>query len=401
MKYLQEYLDTYGDISFRDKPFNEVDNLIFSQLIYNDFGTIVEQDKRVFLSDAAAEFAAQHPEEKIDTLLDVAKRAARLLALVGKKRRYSGTVICNYINNISDAIDKQICAASFITSDGAMMVAFRGTDATVAGFKESAMLAYMFPVPAQIEALHYFQESAMLHRGKVRLCGHSKGGNLAIFAAVNCSNSLKKKIDTVYAFDAPGFPEWFFERYDYQQIRDSLHIVNPSNSIVGRALAMEKEPELVISTAKRGRQHNVATWVIEDDGFARAEAYTEESDKLGAYVNDLVAYIGDEDLEVFYDALEQTANQLGISDFYDLKEVDTNLVFIIIDSIQTLNPEQKKRFRALVMKVASDAAKDYMSGAATWAKGKVKTISQKLPFVGKNKEEKAESTDTVQTETDG
>lgn len=407
MEYLREYLEKYGDVSFRDKPFNEIDSLIFSQLIYNDFGDIVRPEERIFLGDAAEEFCEKYPEEKIDTLLDVAKRAAQLLTMVAKKRRFSGTVLCNYIDNINDALDKQISAVNFITADGAVTVAFRGTDATVAGFKESAMLAYMFPVPAQIEALHYFQETAMLHRGAVRLCGHSKGGNLAIFAAVNCSNSLKKKIDTVYAFDAPGFPEWFFERYDYRQIRDCLHIVNPSNSIVGRALTMEKEPEIVISMAKHGRQHNVATWKIQDDAFERAEKYTEDSDKLGAYLNELVAYIGDKDLEVFYDALEQTANQMGISDFYDLKEVDTNLLFIIIDSIQTLNPEQKKRFRALVVKVMSDAAKDYVSGAATWAKSYVKNISQKLPlekipfeklpFVGKSKDEKSEYND----ETDG
>lgn len=69
------------------------------------------------------------------------------------------------------------------------------------------MLSYMFPVPAQIEALYYFQETASLSEGDVRVCGHSKGGNLAVFAAVSCSNSLKKRIRGVYEYDAPGFPE--------------------------------------------------------------------------------------------------------------------------------------------------------------------------------------------------
>ena len=70
-------------------------------------------------------------------------------------------------------------------------MAFRGTDTSITGVKESAMLSYMFPVPAQIEALYYFQETASLTEGDVRVCGHSKGGNLAVFAAVSCSNSLK------------------------------------------------------------------------------------------------------------------------------------------------------------------------------------------------------------------
>lgn len=89
--------------------------------------------------------------------------------------------------------------------DGSDVVAFRGTDVTVTGVKESAMLSYMFPVPAQIEALYYFQETSMLHSGDIILCGHSKGGNLAVFAAVNCSNSLKSGLQPCMKMMHPAF----------------------------------------------------------------------------------------------------------------------------------------------------------------------------------------------------
>lgn len=88
-------------------------------------------------------------------------------------------------------------------------VAFRGTDVTITGIKESAMLSYMFPVPAQIEALHYFQESAMVFEGNVYACGHSKGGNLAVFAAVNCSNSLKNRLSVCMNLMLRAFPIGF------------------------------------------------------------------------------------------------------------------------------------------------------------------------------------------------
>ncbi len=385
MKYLLEYLEKYGSKYFIEEPLNEVDSLIFSQLIYNNFKGIVVNEAPITLREAATEFYKQYTAAELDALMNVAKRASQLLSACANTKRFGEVRLSHFIDNINDAIDKQICAVNFVLPDATRVVAFRGTDASVAGFKESAMLAYMFPVPAQIEALHYFQETAMLSLGSVYACGHSKGGNLAIFAAVNCSNSLKRKIEGIDAFDAPGFPSWFFERYDYRQIRDKIHLFNPQTSIIGRALVMEKEPNIVLSEAKRAKQHSVATWVIEDKAFQRVLAYDEESDKISNYLNKLVLEIGEEDLGVFYDALEGTAGRMGISNFYDIKAMDTNLTTIFLDSIRTLEPAQRERLRAIVLRIAADIAKDYMAGAKTKAGTVIKNVTHKLPLTGKKK----------------
>ncbi|MCR5208368.1 MAG: DUF2974 domain-containing protein [Eubacterium sp.] len=381
------YIEKYGDLDFIQKPFNEIDSLIFSQLIYNDFKDVIGDKDILTLSEAAERFYAIHDNVYLDSLIDVAKRASKLLTVCSESKRFGSVIVSDYIDNVNDSIDKQIAACSFLLTDDSLLISFRGTDASVAGFKESAMLAYMFPIPAQIEALHYFQETAMMHDGYVRLCGHSKGGNLAIYASVNCSNSLQRKISGVYAFDSPGFPEWFFSRHDYELMDSRIYLYAPQGSLVGRALYSAKQPEIVVSYAKHSRQHSVSTWEIVDDKFVTTDSFTAESDKMSAYLNDLVVYIGDKDLEVFYDALEQTANELGISDFYDLKKVDVSLLTIFVDSIQTLTPEQKERFRALAKKVMTDVAKGYASDAASKAKGYVKNIAEKLPFMKKSETE--------------
>lgn len=386
-----DYIEKYGSYDFIEKPFNEIDSLIFSQLIYNDFKGIIGKGDIFTLAEVADMFFKKNSDEDIDGLIDVCKRASNLLAVCSNTKRFGSVVVSDYIDNVNDSIDKQIAAANFLLSDDSLMVAFRGTDASVAGFKESAMLAYMFPIPAQIEALHYFQETAMVHDGYVRLCGHSKGGNLAIYACVNCANSLQRKISGVYTFDSPGFPEWFFDRYDYKQVEDKLNIYAPQGSLVGRALTMAKQPIIVVSDAKQGKQHNVATWVINDDAFETTDSFTEESDKLSEYFNDLVEYIGDKDLEVFYDALEQTANELGVADFYDLKKVDVSLLTIFVDSIQVLSPEQKERLMALGRKVMADFAKGYVIDKTQKAVGYVKNMAGKIPL--KKKETDKETTD--------
>lgn len=254
-----EYIEKYGKLSFDEKPFNEIDNLIFSQLVYTDFDDIVDNKKSEFLCDAAIKYSLLHSDEEIEQLLGINQKSFQLLLACAKTKRYGYVRLTNYVNNVNVAIDKQFAGINFILNDHSSLIAFRGTDATVAGVKESAMLSYMFPVPAQIEALHYFQETAMLQKGDIYVCGHSKGGNLAVFAAVNCSNSLKKRIAAVYEDDAPGFPKWFFSRYDYKQIKDKIHLYTPQGSIIGRMLYHDKKPTIVVSSNFGIKQHQVSS----------------------------------------------------------------------------------------------------------------------------------------------
>ena len=183
MKYLIDYIQTFGNLDFTEKRFNEIDALIFSQLAYNGFEETVD-DEKTYLCDVAMRFYSLHSEEEIASFIGIAQNAAELLKECAKTKRFGYARVFGYINSISNDIDKQFCAVSFLLDDQSLLVAFRGTDITVTGVKESAMLSYMFPVPAQIEALYYFQETAMREAGSIRICGHSKGGNLAVFAGV-------------------------------------------------------------------------------------------------------------------------------------------------------------------------------------------------------------------------
>ena len=259
MQGITEYIENYGSLGFDEKPFCEIDALIFSQLSYVDFGGIADGEDGAFLSDAAVKYYSRHSDEENEKLIGINAKALKILTLCAKTNRFGFVRICRYVNYINGEIDKQFSGVCFAFFDN-VTVAFRGTDVTITGIKESAMLSYMFPVPAQIEALHYFQESAMVFEGNVYACGHSKGGNLAVFAAVNCSNSLKKQIVGVYEFDAPGFPDWFFERYDYKQIAPFIHCFAPQGSIVGRMLSHNVKPTVVKSINNGLKEHQVSSW---------------------------------------------------------------------------------------------------------------------------------------------
>lgn len=361
MTYLSDYIRLYGDYDFVEKPFNDIDNLILSQLIYADFEGIVDYNNCVQLAEAAKKYYELHSATEIEGLIKISNKAVKLLKECAKTKRYADAVMCRYVNNVNDEIDKQFSAINFILNDNSLAVAFRGTDVTVTGVKESVMLSYMFPVPAQIEALHYFQETAMCHDGDVRACGHSKGGNLAVFAAVSCSNSLKKKIVGVYENDAPGFPKWFFERYDYQQIKDKIRVITPESSIIGRMLYHDKAPVIVESDNSGLRQHQVSSWKIDGDKLVEVKEYDSSSNYISDYVNNLILYMKDDELELLFNTVEYLFDTIGINNFYDLKKFDLKHAFSLIDSHSALDNQQKEKVKQIIRKTVNDFTKQYLS----------------------------------------
>ncbi len=357
---LIQYIDEYGEYTFGEKEFNYIDNLIFSQLCYTDFEGIVSLDNEISLENAAKHFYSLYNADDIEKLIGISRKSAELLKHCSMKARYKNIKLCHYINNVNSQIDKQFSAIHFLLDNGDDVIAYRGTDITVTGVKESAMLSYMFPIPAQIEALYYFQETAMRHQGDIIVCGHSKGGNLAVFAAVNCSNSLKKRLKTVYENDAPGFPKHFFERYDYQQIKDKIVFITPQGSLIGRMLYHDVKPKIVHSTNSGLKQHQVSSWEINNDyELVQEDKYDYFSDFAGDYINNLIDYINDDELDIFFDVLEYVAEHMGIEDFYDTKELDIKKALYFVDSITTIDESQKIRFKQILKKASTDFAKFY------------------------------------------
>lgn len=361
MQGLIEYIEKYGRYSFSDFPFNEIDALILSQLVYIDFDFVVG-DKPVFLSDAAMRLFSKYSDEEIESFIGITSKAFRLLMSCAKSHRYGYSKLCYYVNYVDGAIDKQFSAINFILDRDNTAVAFRGTDITVTGVKESAMLSYMFPVPAQIEALHYFQETAMMGKGSIYICGHSKGGNLAVFAGVSCSNSLKKRIAGIYEFDAPGFPEWFFDRYDYKQIENRIYFFAPEASVFGRILKHSKRPVIVKSINEGIKQHQVSSWIINEATLQTVDAFNQSSNFASDYLNGIIEYVGEDDLELFFDTLEFVVERMGIEDFYDLKGFDFRKAFRLVDSVNELNDAQKENFKEIIKKASSGLAKEIFTG---------------------------------------
>lgn len=360
MAYMETYLQTYGDFTFKEKPFNEVDNLIFSQLAYVDYAGIVggmDSDFQVTLAEASALFWGLHSEEELEQEIAIAKKAAYLLRTCAGTKRFGSAALLRYVNNVNTKIDKQFSAINFYLEDDTVLIAFRGTDTSLTGVKESAMLSYMFPVPAQIEALYYFQETASLANRPVRVCGHSKGGNLAVFAAVSCSNSLKKKILGVYEDDAPGFPKQMLERYDYLEIKDRIYSLVPEGSVIGCLLEHNSSTKIVRSENEGLGQHQASSWVIQDDHFEYADSRDAMSLFIEKYIKQLMEDVGPENTEAVFETLFDFFEDSGITDYDSLKQLNITNFLRAITSVKGITDQERRLIEQTAKLAISDLSR--------------------------------------------
>ena len=344
MGNIVDYIDRYGSKSFNETAFNEIDALVLSQLSYVDFSAIVckfDSDVEISLSEASYQFFNLHDEEEIQKKISIVYKAAMLLKQCAKTKRYKNIKLLKYENNINDKIDKQFSAITFYISRDLAVIAYRGTDTSITGIKESAMLSYMFPVPAQIEGLYYLQESGMLSQRDLIICGHSKGGNLATFAGVSCSNSLKKRIKKIYEFDAPGFPEQMINRYDYLEMKEKIFSYIPQSSIIGCMLYHSSTRKVVKSTNENIKQHQVSSWLIEDNHFE----FTDETDETikfaDKYLKKLSSAVGEENIEEVFETVFDFLESSGVNSYEDFKSFDFVRLIKAINSLKNISDLQK------------------------------------------------------------
>ena len=148
--------------------------------------------------------------------------------------------------------------------DGTLFVAFMGTDTSLAGWKEDFNMSFLSAVPAQTRAVSYAVEMASLCPAlPLRIGGHSKGGNLAAWAAIYLPAELQKdRLLSAYNNDGPGFARDMLETPEYLRVADKLHTYIPESSIVGVLLVHAEDYDVIDSTSHAAMQHEALSWSV-------------------------------------------------------------------------------------------------------------------------------------------
>ncbi len=386
MANIIEYALCNAHKDFKALPFNKVDGLIFAQLAYLDFDTFVP-DKQLFARGIT--FSRINEQDDFENLFPLERTARKNLLLfnaMAYSKRY-GKIRINYHENIFDSDKKvQFSATTFLFPNGDACVSFRGTDSTITGWRENFDMLYNNVVPAQTLSAKYLNTVAPKIRGKITVVGHSKGGNLAIYAGTMCSPKTKEKIIEIQSFDSPGFTEDFITSIKYLETESRILKFVPEQSMIGMLLNDTASYRIVKSDGEGFHQHDPFLWIVEDNDFVTGEKIDSKARFVNStfkeWVNNFTPLQRELFVDSMFDIIEATNAQKAES-FIDWSENLKGNSTLIVDTIKDLDPET----RSFMLKVLGNifpSAKDSVLDAQM---EKIKSKLNKIKTKKKNTEE--------------
>lgn len=329
---------------FDQLPFSKIDGLIFSQLSYLSFDNLVPDFKNRGKGIYLSEIAENENYETIFPLERTAERNKKLLNAVAYSNRY-GKIRVNYYEDIFDIEkDTQFCAITFVFPNGDACIAFRGTDSTITGWKENFNMLFTSPVAAQKLSIPYVEKVAKKVKGNITLVGHSKGGNLAIYAGTMCNDETKMKIIEIQSFDSPGFTKEFIESEEHLATEEKIAKFIPEESMIGLLLNNRENYRIIKSEGSGILQHDPFMWQVENDDFVNGEKLYMRSKFFDDTFNDWVYSSSPEEREKFVEALFKmvnAANAENATSFIDWADNLKSNSALIYENLKDLDPETR------------------------------------------------------------
>ena len=346
MANLLDYLDWRGDLTLAQDPFNEVDNLILAEVSFVDFSGVVPppgMGESVPLRTAAEAFFARFPEgEKIDMGVLVPDAIPDMLRKMAASRRFGDMGLNCFVDWLDAERGEQFAALTVETGDGRLYLSFRGTDDTLAGWKEDFDLSWLPEVPAQKKAAQYAAEVARQYpRRRLLLGGHSKGGNLAVYAGVFCPAAVQRRIDTVWSNDGPGFRDDFAELPQHRRIGDRIVSIVPKSSVVGMLLEHEEDYTVVDSDQLGFLQHDGFSWQVLGNRFVTLRQVTRQAHLSDLELRAWVRTMTPEQRGAFVDALFTVLTASGAATLTDLKADSFKAVGAMVRAMKDLDKETR------------------------------------------------------------
>ena len=276
------------------------------------------RQKGIELKKLVKEFKKLHTIKELEADKSFIRLAPFMMFEMAESVRVGNCVIRNYVNEIVTEAEQQFSAVEIVLDDGTSYISFRGTDDTIIGWKEDFNLSTGV-VPAQERAVEYMQRISDKASGMLRVGGHSKGGNLAIYGSVMCK-SVHDKILEIYSNDGPGFSKEFQESPETAEMMPKIIRIIPEYSIIGTLLEHEKQPIIVASTSRGLLQHDGFSWEVQGPGLVRRDSLNKTALR---FIEILHKWIDGMDMEQKRLLIEDLFATLQASGYENLSEVQS------------------------------------------------------------------------------
>lgn len=303
MGTILDYLREYGGYSLEEKPFGEVDSLVISQFSYLKFDGIVPGPGEGRGPVSVAQIAAHADYDHLYADERYRKDNTALFTGVLKSRRFGEMRLWNYVNQIEPEKEIQFSAVVCGLSEELAYVVFRGTDENIVGWKEDLNLAFSEPVPGQTRSVPYLEEAARTISGRFFVGGHSKGGNLAVYASMHCDPQVRERIAAIYDHDGPGFRPEVREQGAWPEIEGRIRKTVPRSSLVGMLLYTDGDYRVVESKTLGLAQHNPYTWLVKEDDFRIVDEIRPGRRFVDQTLNEWILSLDQTQMHIFVDTL--------------------------------------------------------------------------------------------------
>lgn len=370
LTYVRERMDT-----FLDRPLCAIDSLVFSWLAYAHLG---EDQVNACLPEGIALHEMLRAEE-FDNMFGSTwdpEGSRDLLFAVCASPRFRDARLTEFRFKTARSAEEQFAAMTFILPDGSSYVAFRGTDSTIVGWKEDFNMTFLNPVPAQEEARAYLEYVASVTTGPLYVGGHSKGGNLAVYAVATCNKSCRERVARVFSHDGPGFHREFCASDAYRNILPIMVKTVPKSSMIGAVLSEGPDchPIIVESGGFSLFQHNPFLWEVDVESatFVEADGFTASSRYFDSTLDAWMDKYSLAERARFVDALFDVIRVTGAKRFSDIMADRKTNVLLMLEAVEGLDPDLQQFIRDVLRSFARTATVEKAAGAASGIAGTIK-----------------------------
>lgn len=336
---LKTYLEFRGDLTFKESGFNELDAGLLCTLISVDYTNLPAGDLPI--SELSRLYFSKREEAPLSFYEEI-------LLLMGQAPRFQDVKFRNYVKEVDVDLSFTFYAVTFVLDRFHLFICYRGTDDTMVSWKENFHTLYQTPTPGQFKALSYAANALQGLFVRGRICGHSKGANLANYAALHLPDKLLKKVSDIYSFDGPGFTEDVTKLPNYPFFLAKLHSFIPEESVVGRILNPPYASLTVASESRSLNQHFMRNWRVYGNHFVPVEKPDAFSDQVVEQVNNWIESIPIEERKDVIDELFDTLTNAGIASMDDFKHLDAKSVFNLLIGASKLGSGNKKLLSILI-----------------------------------------------------
>lgn len=347
MTNINDYIKWRGDLKLSKKyPFNELDSLVlarFSYLIFhkikmNNLETIESISKKMsnFKNE---EFLFNGDKE--------------MITLLGKSPRFKDLKITDYIRNNSKQHEQQFSGIVIHISKKELYISYVGTDSTIYGWKEDFNMAFMDEVPCQRLGTEYLNQIASKYwYKKIRIGGHSKGGNIALYAALTTTKKIQNRIIKVYNYDGPGLTESIYNRGN-NKIISKMETYLPQDSIIGALFLHKEKITIVKSNQTFILEHDIFSWEVIPNNFVLSDIKYNRSSKLDKAIKEYFMNTTKEERQIVVDTLYEVLESSKIESTYDLLKKYPLLLPKMLLKYRNLSKESRTKILALINAIIS------------------------------------------------